>query len=541
MLYNLDWLKPGSVFPPAIEVPRLTRYKQNARLFDGDHFADPEFRSRNSLEVGTEPIEMYKKCAERISRVVGNFEDIISFPVLLNYQRLMTLKTADLVCGEYPSISGVTYQENAAIKDVRDITEFDAKLYATVIDISRYGDAIWRMYKNEDGRMDFTCWDPCEWFPIVAQDGTYRIKQHCLCWLVNTSEDANNPVYELHVQIHGCDKASFGKYEHRWYAMNNGGNQITKLIDSEIVSTGLDRCAVFNLRSFATSNSVYGYDDYMPLDSLLSEIMVRVGQISCILDKHADPAITGPTSMLTLNKETGEYYLETGRFYATSQGEEHPEYMTWDGQLTSAFKQLEFLINQLYILSEMGAALLGAETTGQAISGTALRFKMANPLARVRRIANSLSVPVRKLFSSLSVSAEVEEEDLKVKEGDPKSQPLQLPIPYRRISVFWSDGLPDDPRENVETAKLACGEERMMPLEVAIMEYFGRSNEEAREWISMLEEEAKRRAETQVLVSADGEEDDGANHPGPQNGTGVNPNKKGSDTGLNSFHGVNNQ
>lgn len=540
MLYNLDWLEPGSAFPPAIEVPRITRYKQNARLFDGDHFCDPEFRSRNSLDMGDTPVNLYKLCAERISKVVGNFDDIISFPVLLNYQRLMTLKTADLVCGEYPSISGVTYQENAAIKDVRDITEFDAKLYATVIDISRYGDAIWRMYKNEDGRMDFTCWDPCEWFPIVAQDGTHRIKQHCLCWVVNVTEDPNNPKWELHVQIHGCDKSSIGQYEHRWYAMNYGGTQISKLIDSEVVQTGLDRCAVFNLRSFATSNSVYGYDDYMPLDSLLSEIMVRVGQISCILDKHADPNITGPTSMLKLNPDTGEYYLETGKFFATSPGEEHPEYMTWDGQLASAFKQLEFLINQLYILSEMGAAMLGAgDGGGQAISGTAFRFKMANPLAKVRRIANSLSTPVRKLFSSLSISAEVEAEDLKVGEADTKSKPLVLPIPYRRISVFWSDGLPDDPRENVEIAKLASGEERMMPLEFAIMEYFGRSNEEAREWIKMLEDEAMRRNAIQNNGSDEDEESE-VNHSGPQDGTGVNPRKKGSTTGLNSFHGLNN-
>ena len=524
MLYNLKWLEPGEVFPPAVEVPRIVRYRQNARLFDGDHFADPSFRSRHPLEVGNEPVNLYMLCAERISQVVGNFNDIISFPVLLNYQRLLTLKTADLVCGEYPSISGVTFQENAAIKDVRDVTDFDSKLYATVIDISRYGDAIWRLYKNEDERIDFTCWDPCEWYPVVAQDGTNRIIHHCLCWLVNINEDQLNPQYELHVQIHCTDKDRIGAYEFRRYSMSDDGNQISQLLESRIVKTGLDRCAVFNLKSFTTSDSVYGYDDYMPLDSLLSEIMVRVGQISCILDKHADPSITGPVSMLKLDPQTGEYYLETGKFYGVSAGEEYPKYMTWDGQLGSAFQQLEFLIKQLYILSEMGAALLGYDAGGTAISGTAFRFRMANPLARVRRIANSLSVPVRKLFSSLSLTAEVE-----------NAEDLVLPIPYRKISVFWSDGLPDDPRENVEIAKLACGEEHMMPLEVAIMEYFGRSNEEAREWIEMLEAEAEKRAE----LAQPKEED--VNHSGPQDGTGVNPQKKGSSTGLNDFHGLNNQ
>lgn len=516
MLYNLKWLEPGNVFPPADEVSRIERYKQNAALFDGEHFSDPAFRTRDSAQVEHAKVDIYLKCAERIQRVIGNFDDIISFPVLLNYQRLMTLKTADLVCGEYPTITGASAEDNAIIKETRDGTAFDEKLFSTVIDISRYGDAIWRLYQDEEeDRTNFTCWDPCEWFPIVKQDGTNTIKAHCLCWLVNESEDNLNPDYRLHVQIHGCTKADFGHYEHRVYKMNFGGNQITDLISTDTVATGLDRCAVMNLRAFATSNSVYGYDDYMPIDSLLSEIMVRVGQISCILDKHADPNITGPASMLSLNPETGEYYLKAGKFYAVSPGEELPQYMTWDGQLTSAFKQLEFLINQLYILSEMGAALCGGQDgSSQAISGTAMRFKMVNPLAKVRRIANSMTLPVRKLFSSIS----------------------QGRVDYSKISVFWADGLPDDPRENVEIAKLATGEERMMPLEKAIMEYFGRSNDEAKEWIKMLEEAARKR---QMLELTNQQTD--PNHPGPQDGTGVNPAKKGSQTGLNDFHGINNQ
>ena len=176
--------------------------------------------------------------------------------------------------------------------------------------------------------------------------------------------------------------------------------------------------------------------------------------------------------------------------------------MTWDGQLTSAFKQLEFLINQLYILSEMGAALLGGmDGSSQAISGTAMRFKMVNPLAKARRIANSLTRPVRQLFSSLSVTSDEK-------------------IDYGKISVFWADGLPDDPRENVEICKLATGETKMMPLEKAIMEYFGRSNEEAQEWIDAIAKETE--AKMDMVQQKKSEEEKDPNHAGPQDGTGVN-------------------
>lgn len=551
MLYNMDWLRPGKQFPPSNEKERIIRYHQNARLFDGDHFNDPDFRSRVPSGISAEVIvNLYEKCAQRISRVIGNWEDVISFPTLLNYQRLMTLKVADLVCGEYPTISGVTPKENAAIRDVRDESDFDAKLYATVIDISRYGDSIWRVYKDYDSRMNFTPWDPSQWYPIVKQDGTNSIESHCLCWIENRSKNKYRPDYYLHVQIHSVKDV--GKYTYKVFKMDADGATIRKEISSKEVNTGLDRCAIHHLKAFTTTNSVYGYDDYMPLDSILAEIMTRVGQISAILDKHADPNITGPVSMLEVDESTGEYVLKTGKFFATSPGENKPEYMTWDGQLSSAFKQLEFLVNQLYILSEMGAALLGGQDgSSQAISGTAMRFKMVNPLAKVRRIANSLTRPVRQLFSVLSTTAEVDESEFESPDitaqaptdtsaqPKPQEKPLVLPIPYRKISVFWADGLPDDPRENIELCKLATGATKMMPLEKGIMEYFGRSNQEALQWIERIHRESLEAMAVQAAL--DEEKEDDPNKPGPQDGTGINPAKKGSDTGLKSFHSPTNK
>lgn len=509
MLYNFEWLEPGQQFPPTCERDRIDRYYQNAQLFDGDHFGDPVFRTYGHRLVN--PVEEYQRCASRISQVIGNFDTVVSFPTLLNYQRLMTLKMADLVCGEFPKVSGATPSENAAIRDVRDATDFDSKLYATVIDLSRYGDAIWRVYKDYDGRRNFTSWDPSQWFPVVRQDGTNSVQAHCLAWLENRSDNPDKPKWYAVVQIHSCDPKEFGHYTQKEYEMNSSGTVLRKLLKEEKVSTGLKCCGVSHLKAFAVTNTVYGYDDYMPLDSITAEIMARVGQISGILDKHADPNITGPASMLELDPKTGEWVLKSGKFYAVSPGEEQPKYMTWDGQLSSAFKQLEFLINQLYILSEMGAALLGGQDgSSQAISGTAMRFKMVNPLAKARRISNALTLPVRRMFSVLSYSAEVEDEE-----------DLTLPIPYGKISVFWKDGLPDDPRENIEMAKLATGETKLMPLEQAIMEFFGRSNEEALKWI-------------EALRSSSSTED--PNKPGPQDGTGVNPQKKGSELGLTNFH-----
>lgn len=541
MLRNLAWLEPGQSFPPLKERARIRRYIENETLFDGEHFGEV-LRTRENIYAQEGAICVYQKCAERISQVIGNFDDVISFPVLLNFQKLMSLKMADLVCGEPPTITGVTSKENEALKDVRDVTDFDAKLFATVIDISRYGDALWRVYLNEDKRKVFTCWDPKEWYPIVSQDGTNTIKAHVLCWRVNLTDTAEGvpPEWQLHAQIHWAEGPQVGTYEYRVYDLGSEGHTIGKLLKRESINTGLKTCAVYHLKGFMVTNTVYGYDDYMQVDSILAEIMTRIGQISVILDKHADPNITGPSTMLKVNPETGEAYLQHGKFFAISQGEQKPEYMTWDGQLSAAFEQLEFLINQLYVLSEMGAALLGDSGGANiAISGTALRFKMVSPLAKARRITNSLSKSIRRLFSELSSDAEVSRnEHIRSDSNNLTSgnigqltkdieEPLTLPIPFKNISVFWSDGLPDDPRENAEICKLATGAERMMPLEIGIMEYFGRSNEEALQWL------AKIRAETEAAMEIQMRD---VNHGGPQDGTGVNPQKRGSETGLIGFH-----
>lgn len=513
MLYNLSWLEETKPFPPACESDRILRYRQNAALFDGDHFDDSKFRHRNGITCST--MEMYNECVHRISRVIGNFEEIVSFPVLLNYQRLMTLKMADLVCGEYPSITGSNTSENQSIKSVREYTDFDEKLYTSVIDISRFGDAVLRIYKDEDqDKTTFTVWDPTEWFPIVSQDGTNTITAHCICWMENRKQnDYDSDDWYLHVQIHKTSKEFFGTYEYRLYKMDSLGSSIGKLITKEIRKTGIDSCAVMHLTAFKVSNCIYGYDDYMPVDSILAEIMARISQISVILDKHADPNITGPVSMLATDPVTGERTLGKGKFYAINPGDTPPAYMVWDGQLSAAFKELEILFNQLYILSEMGAALLGStDGSGQAISGTAMRFKMVNPLAKARRISNSLTNSLKKLFSILCDNA----------------------VSSENISVEWEDGLPDDPRENIEMAKLATGATKLMPLEDAIMEFFNRSNQEASQWIQKIREETEDNM--QLLNNSDsGDNSDDPNKPGAQDGTGVNPQKKGSTTGVKNF------
>lgn len=481
----------GDTFPSPVHKNRIERYNANLKLFKGEHF---------------DALAIYRSSAIRIQRVIGNFEDIISYPVLLNYHRLLAVKMADLVCGEHPTITGPTNEASSEIKEIRERVFLDDKLYTTVLDISRYGDAIHRRFINNRGEPDFTVWDPREWYPEIASDGTNRIIRHRLCWIeTKNANDMASAAYGfnttrlLHVQIHSELPEELGYYTHEVYELDTYGVAIRKFLSTEQVDTGFVECAVSHIRSYITSDSPYGYDDFVQLDSLLSEIFTRIGQIACILDKHADPSITGPASMLKLNPLTGEYSLDRGKFFATSPGETPPSYMVWDGQLNAGFKELELLINQLYIISEMGAAMLGGKDgSSSAISGVSMRFKMAGPLSKARRITNSLTLATKRLLSELSDSIEVKD-----------------------LSISWADGLPNDPKEMFELVKLATGAEAFMPVVDALVEYLGKSTIEAEKWVADIE--------AQIINT------EGVNKPGPQDGTGVNPLKTSSDLSLNNL------
>ena len=82
MLYGLKWLNPDKEFPPQEEADRINAYKHYAELFDVSHFKD--FNNYGS-------------------RLIANFDEYIKLPVLLAYQRMSTIKLADMAIGAPPS------------------------------------------------------------------------------------------------------------------------------------------------------------------------------------------------------------------------------------------------------------------------------------------------------------------------------------------------------------------------------------------------------------------------------------------------------
>jgi hypothetical protein len=457
MLTNLNFLDIGQKFPPDSEVDRMTMYVDHKALFECNH------------------VEVYKDELKRIERIIANFQDIVSYPVIFNFQKLMSLKIADLLLGEPPTITSKTAQQT--IDTIKETSDLVNTMYQAAIDVSRYGDGLLEISKeNDHGLIDVT--QPSIWYPVVDPVNVHRITYHVIAWIEEN---------KLSVRVH-----SKGSYETREYLIDNGIIQ-KETATRMIVKTGLSDFAIVQIPNVLTSDKITGIDDYTDIDSIVADIMVRVGQIDRILDKHASPSVQGPASALERDALTGEYRLKMGGYFARDTNDD-PEvkYITWDGQLDANFKQIEKLTQMLYTISEMGSAVFGDLTTstGQIPSGSALKRLMISPLAKVNRIRMRFDPAMKKAIQLCSELGGI---------GIKK---------ITDVAIKWADGIPTDEVENAAIMKSRTADGKTMSAYRALKVYDGMTDEEADEEMARIEDEEE--TPTTVPGIAQGEESEEA-------------------------------
>src|SRR5690606_4781633 len=121
---------------------------------------------------------------------------------------------------------------------------------------------------------------------------------------------------------------------------------------------------------------------------LFDELNNRLSQIAVILDKHSDPAIAVPAGSLT-EDEKGNPVFHVGRdkvFEVLGKDDVIPVYITWDGKLDAAFKELEFLIDKIRMHPEIPPVALRTDNAGTpAAYGLSTKWRKTSLLAKINR------------------------------------------------------------------------------------------------------------------------------------------------------------
>lgn len=468
VLTNLSFLEKGNPFPPESERERLDRYKENKQLFEDEH------------------AEVYKEQFERIERVIGNFGKVVSYAIVFNFQKLMTLKIADFIFGEPPKVTVADDGLQDIIDDIITDTDCWGKMYMAAIDVSRYGDSVFQAVKTENEKANFDVYAPKYWFPVIDNNNIRKFLYHCFC--VVYIIDSSRKKYGLMVQIHKPSEP--GKCEEHRYELDGkpGGFKIGREITGKKelnIETEFNVCPVFRVSNTATSDRCFGIDDYSSVDSIISELIIRVSQVAKVLDKFSNPSISGPQSALTWNDELQRWEFKIADYYPRNEeSDPKPEMLVWDASLDANFKMIELLTNMLYTISEMGSAVFGdlSHSTGNAASGTALRRLMISPLAKAKRVRNSFDSVIKQLLSLMLTAYG--------KTAKPKD-----------ISIAWQDGLPSDPVEEAEIMNIRTGGKATLSRWTAIQRFDKMSDSDTDTEIEMIDQDEAAATAGEVPVN----------------------------------------
>lgn len=471
MLYDLNWLKEGQIFPPQSEIERLSSYRDSRELFKGN------------TEV------VLANYQQRINDVAAKLDLNTTFKTDVNYHRLLTVKTADLVCGEMPDIS---IANGTDIKELCRVTKLKKKLYEAVCDVSRLGDSIARVYyKESTHKYDFVIMEPDKWFPIVNRENVKEPIAHCLAWTEETPDSSKyNPKYVLKVQIH-----EVGRYINRVYELKNPVQNTPFILNNPIsqspqhtrtvniktftigkeitpqgtayVPTGLKKNAIIMLQNLTMPESIYGYNDYDPITSLVAELEVRLMLENAVLDKHTAPTIYADDKNFGMNPITKQMEFATGKGVIVEKDGTVPGYMVWDASLQANHEMIKTLKELLYSITEMGA-VINDDAFGASQGYEALMTRLTSARMKARRISDNLTDSVSDLIELLSTRGY----DGQVKAED--------------ISIVWNDGIPDTELQNIDIATKKLS---LFPIKDILMTHFGTSEEKADELIDMLMEE----------------------------------------------------
>ena len=466
MLNDLSFLNTGEIFPPVYETERLQNYKDNLLLFNDSTYLVSK--------------REYKDSAARVVRILNDYQDLIGYPIELNYHKLTSVSVADLMCGEKPTIkiNNKSDEEIETMLTAKGVN-FYSKLRQWAIDISRFGDAVTRVYAGKESKKAALAVNqPSSLFKVVDAEDKDNVINMVLATPIELPESTKDkPKWKLCIQIHykgyyikrTMDIEPIPNSETNTYYLPSGRTQLDlqrfkikkQLGTDERIDTGLKDFAVRSMHQLITSDSCYGHDDYASLDPILAEIWARLGQIAIILDKHTRPDVYAALSAFEQDSK-GQWHMKVGggNTYALNPGDPTPGYLTWDGQLVACFNELNLLFEQLYKISEMGP-IYEAAGKNINIAFETMKATFTKPLSKVRRITNDITDELKQIISMI---AELQGEQINPED----------------ISITWFDGLPNDEKQEIEKAALKITNDLSTP-EQENVDRFGLTEKQAQE------------------------------------------------------------
>lgn len=445
-------------FPYEGSVNRLTNYAYYQKLLDGSHF------DAFAVNVGMKFANNY----DRIKYVTCNFAGLVS--------KVIT----DLLFGEEIKIKS---KDNADFfKQLYYQNKLRTLLYESELNNSAIGDSVFRI-RTKDEQIIIETVNPSNYFPkLDSNESNKLIDEAKIAWTEEHLGADGKPTKYLIEENH-----KRGSVETNIYILKSDDTILSEISAKNynamfgtsfipFIDTGIDRLLVVHVPNYRNNaNKFWGVSDYRDIESLMFALNNRMTKNEQILDKHSSPILAVPNNMLDENGN-----IQRANFDVITKGMDGvvPEYITWDASLDSAFKQIDKLIELMFMFSETSPEALGLGQ-GKAESGRALKMRLIRTIAKRNRKRLYYDQAIKEILETCSMLGR-----RGYKAGEFKSVSEEIP------DIIWADGLVNDMIEDtqLEISKLEAG---LTSKKRAIMNVEELDENDAEELIKEIEKEDK--------------------------------------------------
>lgn len=459
-----DLFEAGEVYPSPSHEARIKRYKDNKMLFKGEH------------------LEVLKKHFPALHEQYRN-----TVFVAINLPSVIAKKSADFLFGESAVISAGKEDNSPEQKAIeRFSTENDLNIlnYESALSNAYRGDAFYKVrYGQEYGgylpkeidayRVIIEAQNPEYVFPETMQGDANKVICYHVAYPVLLDEARDEWI--LKVESHYAGAIRYREFVINPLVQNHLGEVLQWTIEAEIipastvVKTGVPFPLIVHVPNYATDDSWEGIDDISEHYSLIFQISHRLSAIADILDKHSNPAMAVPMGTLE-EDENGVPQFRVGIdkvFEIMDKQEIIPQYITWNGELQSAFQELEKLIELFFTLTEVPMVSLGAGDSGTSgSSGLSIKFRMSSMISKVNRKRQYYEKALKRVFK---IAQLLEKQVF----GD------KLDYEVTDVKIHFKDGLPNDEMEQATIYSTRLAGMPTISQKTALMKLDGLTEEQA--------------------------------------------------------------
>ncbi|MEH7381764.1 phage portal protein [Bacillus sp. JJ1533] len=466
--------KKGEFFPPTSDEARIERYHVNREIFLGHH--DSIFQSKQDLLTPEQLNKLY---------------------ISSNIAGLICRKSADFLFGEKPTFTSGKKNNSNEQKRLEGLVNENGlytKFYESAMSNSYRGDTFYKIRYGQkygglvDSTLDhyrvFIEPQKAEYVFIETIPGSNTVLAYHIA-IPKVVEGTGDQEWILDVESHYVGVIKYSKYQMSPLTFSSYENRVEswKIVkelysDREDVETEINEHLIVHIPNLKTDDMLFGIDDLTEHHSLFAELNNRLNKIAMILDKHSDPILAVPEDMLE-EDANGNRYLNASEMKAVGiQGKDDvkPEYIVWNASLDAAFRELDFILNQILLVTEMPGVALGLQDSGTSGgSGLSIKWRMSPLLAKINRKRQYFDEGIKKILHVAQLLEHANNDNVDYEVFTPH--------------ISFKDGLPDDDREKAQIINMRTNGKSTLSQKTALMEQYDMTEEQAEEEIKRIRAE----------------------------------------------------